>query len=269
MASAAAEATTTSPPPFRDGRARRPEPKDMHRFFCPDIPPCGETGRLDASESRHAFRVLRVREGENAELVDGEGLWALACVTGFANAPRRPVLQFRVRRRAAVPPSDPQIRLCVAPPRPKPMAQIVQQATELGVGRITPLICEFGVSRPDGSPPRRHWRNEAVSALKQSGNPRLPVLDDPAEMSAILAECRGNAGVFGDSDASHAALPSLPSEGTVSLWVGPEGGFSPEERTALLEAGVRPVRIGRNTLRVETAVVGLVAWILAEAEANR
>lgn len=240
----------------------------MHRFFSECIPEEGETARLDPEESRHAYRVLRIRGGETVEVIDGAGGRATAQVVGLPGAPRRPLVEYEVRQREQCRMRTPRIHLRVAPPRPKAMAQIVQQATELGVRRISPILCDFGVAKPVKDSSLHHWRKEAVSAMKQSGNPWCPVLDEPAPFSRCLQSYPHARAIFGHCSGKPPALPSLGDAEELTVWVGPEGGFSDSEQHQLLEAGARPVQLGPYILRVETAVVALLGWINGTAQEN-
>mgnify|MGYP006282461447 CR=1 FL=1 len=232
----------------------------MHRFFAERVPELGETGCLDPDESRHAHRVLRLRTGDLIEVVDGAGIRASAQVTGLPGAPRRPIVEFWVVRREELPPPVPEIRLCVAPPRPKAMALIVQQATELGVARLSPVLCEYGVAKPLKQSALDHWRSEAISALKQSGNPRLPILDKPVEFARCLDTCAETRILFGACAGDPGDTPDVAGARHLALWVGPEGGFSEAEQERLHQAGGHPVRIGPHILRVETAATALLGW---------
>lgn len=233
----------------------------MHRFFSEHIPEPGETGRLDPEESRHAYRVLRIRGGETVEVIDGAGGRATAQVIALPGAPRRPLVEYAVGQLERHPMPPPRIHLCVAPPRAKAMAQIVQQAAELGVRRISPILCDFGVAKPTKDNSLDHWRKEAVSALKQSGNPWCPVLDEPLPFSQCLQSHRPANAVFGHCSGDRPPLPCLDGVEELAVWVGPEGGFSDSEQQQLLEAGARPIQLGSYILRVETAVVALLGWI--------
>lgn len=240
----------------------------MHRFFSECIPEPGETGRLDAEESRHAYRVLRIRGGETVEVLDGAGGRATVQILGVPGAPRRPLVEYEVRHLEQCRLPSPSIHLCVAPPRAKVMAQVVQQSTELGVRRISPILCEFGVAKPAKNSSLEHWHKEAVSALKQSGNPWCPTVDEPTAFGQCLQSHGQTNAVFGHCSAFPPALPRLEETNELRVWIGPEGGFSATEQRQLLEAGARPVQLGPYILRVETAVVALLGWINGVAPYN-
>ena len=112
-------------------------------------------------------------------------------------------------------------------------------------------------------------------AGKQSGNPYFPKINVPTKISNILSHPIGP-GFIGIP--MHAAFRQAPSEGNdrmrecinylkqlkesnISLWIGPEGGFSNDEMSALLAHGVKPLIVGSHTLRVETAVAACLGAI--------
>ena len=170
----------------------------------------------------------------------------------------------RVESAEIVPKPKLAIILYVAPPRNKNMDTILKSATELGVAKIVPVICRYAVSRPDASAVES-WSQTLVTAMKQSGNPWLPELDAPQAFSEALANSHED-GFFGavprPGDLQASDFPYTPDR--LSLWVGPEGGFSPEEEQALRDKGLMPLTIGPWILRVETAVTALIGSLLTQ-----
>ena len=224
-------------------------------FYCPDL----HTGSvaLPESEALHASKVLRLSIGESLTLMDGLGHTATAVVETISR--RGSELVCKVDEVLQSPKPRYGIRLYLAPPRAKIMEQVVRFATELGVARITPILCQYGVSKPDGS--KESWLQTAIVAMKQSRNPWLPSLDEPVAFNAALAsaaECS-----FLGAVPATAATCLLPSPETcrqkgVALWIGPEGGFSPDEEKAIMGQGACPLTVGPCVLRVETAVPALL-----------
>ena len=236
----------------------------MRAFFLPSIPVVGEETVLPGEEAFHAVRVLRLRAGDAVHLLDGCGRRAAAEIVRVERHGREETVVVRSAHVELWEPPRVRLHLLVAPPRAKLMAQLVKDATELGVWRITPVLCEFSVAKPEGGNTVEHWRTDALTALKQSGNPFLPVID------AALPFARGLAattvpGVFGDLTGGLTVPPphcptATPFE--LPVWIGPEGGFAAGERQALLARGVVPVQIGNWILRVETAVPAMVGFLL-------
>ncbi len=236
----------------------------MRFFYHPEIPAAGGVTRLGEEEAFHAVRVLRLRPGDALRLLDGHGRRAEAEIESVLREGRREAVNVRIVRCEAFTPPACRLRLLVAPPRAKLFNQLLRDAAELGVWRITPILCEFSTARPDGEA-ADHWRADLVSAAKQSGNPFLPELDPPQSFAAALAAAPA-AGVFGDvADADAPFTLSVPPPPELAVWIGPEGGFSQAERTRLLEHGCRPLRLGCWILRVETAVTALLGHLLGIA----
>ena len=229
----------------------------IRRFYSPRLPDAGGALRLDRDESRHAAKVLRLKPRDRVEVVDGRGVRALAEITSVSGRGSSEIVCTVVRQRRHERTMT-AVRLFVAPPRSKHFGSIIRCATELGVARITPVVCEHSVSRPAHSA-RSHWESEAVAALKQSGNPFLPVIDLPMDFTPALAEARGTQ-YFG---APEAGTPEAEEDcsSEIGLWVGPEAGFSAAEVGELLSRRAQPVRVGSWILRVETAVPSLLGWL--------
>ena len=235
----------------------------MRRFFASDIPGAGESLSLSGSESRHASQVLRLGVGEHITVLDGAGVSAEAVIAERCGVRRSERLACNILRRWEHCRPGTKIRLYVAPPRGKMMGQVVRDATELGVWRITPIICRFAVARPASGGTAARWRTDAIAAIKQSGNVFLPIVDEPCQFETAIAHA-GSRGYFGamPSADSTSSMPVSEETGEISVWIGPEGGFSEAEECALRGRDFRPFTLGAWTLRVETAVVALLGYLI-------
>jgi 16S rRNA (uracil1498-N3)-methyltransferase len=232
------------------------------RFYTPQIPPVGDDVELSSDESHHLRSVLRARAGEDIELLDGGGVQAQAQITRLP-AGKGGTVCCTIQSRRRLPRPTPRVTLCIAPPRGKLMRQIVRQATELGVYAVQPVLCERSESRPRANACRQ-WQASAVEACKQSGNAFLPICHPPADLAELLAAGvgPGYVGCVPDAGADAGGAPTAAVEGEdVTLWIGPEGGFHPDELQLLLRAGLTPVIFGPWTLRTVTAAVAGLAWL--------
>ena len=234
----------------------------IRRFYVPDLSSTEGDVALPEGESQHALRVLRMQTGDALLLLNGRGLIAHAKLLPPEPGVRRAhQAMCQILDKQFYPQSEPTLELCVAPPRGKAFDLVLRAATELGYAVIQPILCRYGVARPDGV--ADGWQETLVAALKQSCNPWLPEVRSPREFSAVLAE--GVPGVFGASPAAeatpHQPLSILAARQVQRIWVGPEGGFAVDEEKALLSAGVIPITIGTATLRVETAVPALTGFL--------
>lgn len=238
------------------------------RFFVPEIPDAGDMVILSRKESVHARKVLRLGESDSVVLLDGCGTTADAVVHEGHGGSRDGDVRCLVSEKRVDPLPLLRLHLLVAPPRSKKMRQVVRIATELGVWRITPIVCTYSVSRPGRGSCSESWRRESIAALKQSGNPRLPRIASACDFRDAIS-CGPAKGYFGSAPSGAGARePSdfCPASGIceLALWIGPEGGFSEAEEELLLGAGYCPLTIGSWTLRVETAVPALLGCILGK-----
>ena len=236
----------------------------MPSYYHPDNFETGATVVLSAEETVHALRVMRLEPGDHLTLLNGRGDKADAILLPGEPARRLRQAVCRIVSQESIPRPSHAVILYVAPPRNKNMDAVLKSATELGVAKIVPIICRYAVSKPESEPPAT-WTNVLVAAMKQSGNPWMPLLTAPTPFQQALSASQEN-GFFG----------AVPRQGDTSvffqktytestaLWVGPEGGFAPEEEQALRDKGLHPLTAGSWILRIETAVAALLGAILVK-----
>ncbi len=210
---------------------------------------------FDEEEAHHCVQVLRKREGDLVQLVDGRGGWYEALITETGK--RRCVAAIQ-RILPQQQPRRPYLHLAVAPTKNIERTEwLLEKITEIGVDEITLLLCRHSERRQV-----RLDRLEKVliSAMKQSLQATLPKLNDltPFEKVVNGASQTGKYIAYCDSEIAAIELKDSlnKSEDTLVL-IGPEGDFSPEEATMAIDNGFVPVSLGPNRLRTETA--GLVA----------
>lgn len=209
---------------------------------------------LPEAARHHLLRVLRLRPGDEVLLHDGRG--------GLARATLEADGRARVSAREADLLPAPPVVLAVAPPRLPRLEWLVEKATELEVTRLVPLRTRYGTCEP-GAARAARLRRLADEALLQCGRRWRLELAEPCELGAALAAHRGLPAWYGSPDAAPGSAPAADPGRGLLVCIGPEGGFAPEELQELRAAEARPVRLGRTTLRVETAAIALA--VLARA----
>lgn len=235
----------------------------MLRVYCSDWDGGEILPDLDGDEVHHLVRVRRARPGEDVEVLNGRGHIGRARVVSVGNR----ALELGLESTRFVEAAALQIRLCVALPKGKTFSTLLQKVVELGVSRVTPLITEnveAVAKRADSKQGR--WQAVLVEALKQSGNPYLPVLDEPRSLNAVFEDLTGSqclcAALQPDAQPLWEVMTeSLRTEGNLAVFIGPEGDFSPDEYAQLREAGCHFATLGPLVLKVETAA-SLVAGVL-------
>ena len=221
----------------------------MIQFFAPDI---ATDPVLPESDSQHCVRVLRMREGDEVQVVDGAG-HRYHCHIAIAHSKRTLLAVDAVEAQPRVWPSD--IAVAVAPTK---HIDRMEWLVEIAIDRITPLRCARSERRDINA---ERLRKIAVAAMKQSLKAILPRVDDMTPLGAYLAEAAapGEQRFVGYCDESlverrllaRAYTPGAP----VRILIGPEGDFTPDEIRSALDAGYLAVTMGDNRLRTETAAL--------------
>ena len=213
---------------------------------------------LDRDESKHVVRVLRLGPGDAVSVFDGQGREWEGVLESTHGQEVRVCLGQELTR-----PVDPTLEVVLfqALCRPDRMEWAIQKATEVGVAEIRPIRSERVETREPGPARLERWRRIAMEACKQSGRRRVPRVElpgalPPAPPAGVLAL------VLGSSPASLPIGQYTLAEAPEAVWlaVGPEGGFSEEDRSLLDGRGWREAGLGPRTLRTETA--GVVAATL-------
>ena len=249
----------------------------------------GEVFALPPAEAKHA-RVLRLKDGTAVEIADDMGRKARATlsISGAATTARIVAIQNEGPGSAGFQPANeggqdaraprdegsqdgcaPRVRLklAVAWPKGKRAALLVEKCCELGADQIMPVrYARSVVSKADGSAGLARLRRIAAAAAKQCGRAALPEITPEKELGAVLAceapgavafvlEPSGQQWLPEVLAAQHEALRVRP----LLLFIGPEGGFAPEELEAFRRSNVPAVRIAPAVLRIETAALAACA----------
>jgi len=241
----------------------------MRRFYVSPDDIKEDVARLDPSQSRHLVRVLRLRPGDEVVLFDGESEF----VARIAEIKSKGVLLDILRKIDATPDSPFEFRLAQALIKGPRMDWLIEKATELGVKRITPVStgrCVIQKNAESGAKVSR-WRKIAQSAAAQSGRKDIPEIESPrsfeeiireqADLKVVLWEGEQKSGtdiVLREWDRIKARKPPY----SITLMVGPEGGFTSEEVKSAVAMGWVTWGLGDMTLRSETAsIVGMAILI--------
>ena len=214
--------------------------------------------RLEGSLAHRLRDVLRLEAGAALAVFDGRGCEHDATLTAVARG--GVTLRLGAARAAGAEPPV-AITLVGAFPRGRRGDWLVEKATELGVAAFAPLAAERSVLRP-GDGRLERWRRIAIEAAEQSGRAVVPAFEPapPTHGARLIADLGATATI---PAALASAAPSASLPGGVALYVGPEGGWSPAEREALLAGSARAITLGPRRLRVETAAIVGLAQVLA------
>jgi 16S rRNA (uracil1498-N3)-methyltransferase len=149
------------------------------------------------------------------------------------------------------------------------MDALIEKATELGVARIQPLVCERSVLRVAGERAVRkaaHWRAVAVAACEQCGRNRVPAIDEPLPWRDGLSAFAADSARWLLSLSDARPWPPAPGERRdVVVLSGPEGGFTAAEQAAAIASGFVAYSLGARVLRADTAPLAALAWVALES----
>jgi 16S rRNA (uracil1498-N3)-methyltransferase len=228
----------------------------MHRFHL--RPDHWESATLDAEESHHCLNVLRLSEGERVTVFDGAGREGQAVIASGSKA------ILKISSTSTTPPPHCEITLAQAIPKGKNMDLIVQKAVELGAARIVPLLSDRTIVQIEASgvaKKREKWTAIALEACKQCGQNYLPEVATPVSPKNfaeqldktdlhLIASLQPDARPIKTVLAERAQTPKR-----VTIFVGPEGDFTPAEIAMAKSHGCQPVTLGPIILRTETAAI--------------
>jgi 16S rRNA (uracil1498-N3)-methyltransferase len=216
----------------------------------------GATVTLEAEEEHH-LAVRRAAPDAPVRLLDGAGAEASG---RLALEGRR--VTVRVEAVAREPAPVPTILAVGAGDRDR-FGWLVEQAAQLGATGVVPLETARTASVATRLRPAHleRVRRRARDAIKQCGSAWAPVVADPVPLPQFLASPPEGARWLAEEEGKQ--FPGLGQTDAVTIAVGPEGGFTAEERSALKAAGFAPVRLGPNRLRFETAALAALttAWL--------
>lgn len=227
--------------------------------------------RLRSDLEHHLLRVLRIKVGEHLSFVDERPTRYQA--KAISIHPGR--MAFKIASETLRPTKDfPKIRLCVALIKRDKMDWMVQKATELGVSRISPMLTERTVVRPDLK--RRaqqvdRWKKIALEASQQSCRWNVPKLDPPIPLKNLFATPASNGGryIFSEQAPTSSRKTQITQEISdpfheETLLIGPEGGWTPTELSEAETAGYLPLSLGEQILRTETAALAALTILQYE-----
>ena len=223
----------------------------MHIFYTPDI--TQNTYTLNEEESKHCVRVLRLSTGTIINLVDGVGGFYTAEI--IADHPKKVVLSI-LHTEQEYKKRNHYLHIAVAPTKNIDRLEwFLEKATELGIDEVTPIITD----RSERRIVKDDRLNKVItSAVKQSIKAYHPKLNEattfadflkqPFEGEQLIAYCIDNTEKKFISDLV------IPFQKYLVL-IGPEGDFTPEEVDLALNKGFKPLTLGENRLRTETAAL--------------
>jgi len=234
------------------------------RLYCADPLQPGTEAVLPESAHRHVMQVLRLRSGDQVILFNGDGHDCPGVLTRVDKRSARVQIEScqPVDKESAL-----HIHLVQGISRRERMDLTIRKSVELGVGTITPLATERSVVNLAGERLQRrqqHWQSIIISACEQCGRSRLPVMTEPVALHDWVSRSRdGTRLILAPAVSTRLRQLKAPQAQRLTLMVGPEGGFTPDEYAQAERAGYSGINLGPRILRTETAAIAAVALLQA------
>ena len=218
---------------------------------------------LSESESSHAVRARRLREGQAVNVLNGQGLIGHGCILTLDKR----AVQISFESHSLKPQAQPRLTIAAAIPKGDRQKVMVDMLTQIGVAQIIPLQCEHSVTRYSDNLGKK-WQRAAIESCKQSQNSWLPVIGEPLSVEQLIVQEHRNI-VYADAGGQSMLKLCQSLEGNDGLTanvdtdlvviIGPEGGLSENEVKKLDSNNILPISLGNNILRTEAAAITAAA----------
>lgn len=225
---------------------------------------------ITGPEVNHIRNVMRLKPGEEISVsIGGDGKEYRYGIESYTEDSVLCRLRFVKDKEVELPV---KVLLFQGLPKADKMDLIVQKAVELGAAEIIPVSMERCVVKLDAGKAAKktaRWQTIAESAASQSRRSIIPRVLAPMSMREAVEYAKEQTEVrvipyeLQEDDGSvKQYLESLKEGQSVSIFIGPEGGFTPAEVEFAKEAGIRPISLGRRILRTETAGLAILSWLI-------
>jgi 16S rRNA (uracil1498-N3)-methyltransferase len=224
----------------------------MQLFYTPDIDPASTAYSLNEEESKHCIRVLRLQAGERIQLIDGKGNFYAAEITD--PHPKRTQLRI-ISVEMDFNKRNHYLHIAVAPTKNiERLEWFLEKATEIGIDEISLIICQ----RSERKEAKKDRLDKIItSAIKQSIKAWHPVLNEPVQLSKLLAEQFDGQKYIAHCEAGDkiALKEDIKPNGRYLILIGPEGDFALKEIEDARKNDFKAITLGNSRLRTETAAL--------------
>ena len=224
------------------------------RLFFSESLSANMSGKLDKSQSHYVNKVMRIKENEVFSLFNSSGEWE-AKILSISKS----IVQFNITHQLRQKETTKDLWLAFSPIKSNYFNFMIQKATELGVTKFLPIVFDRTIVRKIN---KERLEKVIIEAAEQSNRINVPSIEEPQSLSSFLKNHNMDL-IFTDLSTSNKKinLDQLTSNPTCII-IGPEGDFSEDERVKILSfKGVQPIKISKNILRSETAVISAISII--------
>lgn len=236
----------------------------IHRAHCELFPNEGFFV-IEGDEAHHALRTKRLQEGDSLDILDGKGRIARARIVGADRVGKGSwAMRLEIEGVSVHPEPQPRLVVFSGVPKGPRLDVLIEGLSQTGAAHWSPLMVKRSVVDPRATKLERLHR-AAIESGKQCGRAWSLVIGQAVDMAGAIAASGRSSVVL--ADASGAAYePS--GAASVTLLVGPEGGFEPSEIETARAAGTQIACFGQHTMRIETAAT-VAAGVILELERRK
>ena len=240
----------------------------MYQFFVEDTQVQTDKICIVGSDVNHIGHVLRMKPGEQIRISDSSHAY-FCRITEITAEEVWAKIESRDETGTEF---SHKVYLFQGLPKGDKMEQIIQKTVELGIYSVIPVAMKNCVVRLDAKKAQnkcKRWQAIAESAAKQSKRTIIPQIGEPVSWKQALAQAQTLDVVFVPYEnergmqATRDLFRAVPSGASIGIFIGPEGGFSPEEIESLTPKMHR-ISLGRRILRTETAGMATLAMLIYE-----
>ena len=242
----------------------------MLHIFATEEDVQGDLLRITGPEVNHIRNVMRLKPGEEISVSrGGDGREYRYGIESFESDAVLCRLRFVKEKETELPV---RVLLFQGLPKADKMELIVQKAVELGAAEIIPVSMDRCVVKLDAAKAAKktaRWQTIAESAASQSKRGIIPKVQLPMTMKEAVRYANQETQLRvipyelqKDDGSVKSYLESIQPGQAVSIFIGPEGGFTPEEVEMAKEAGIHPISLGNRILRTETAGLAMLSWLI-------
>ena len=229
---------------------------------------------MTEGDYNHIRNVLRMHIGESITVCDGQGADYRCEIAEYSDGQCLLAVKERIPSAVELPV---EITLYQGLPKKDKMELIIEKAVELGAARIVPVACARSVVHWD-DPAReekkvKRFQAIAEAASKQSGRGVIPEVSKVLSFSDAMKEACGKCDTilfpYENAEGMNTlkkCVSELKPGSKIAVFIGPEGGFDPDEVDTAEQAGAQIVSLGRRILRTETAGLTMLSYLMIEAE---
>lgn len=220
---------------------------------------------IEGDDVKHLYKVLRRKSGDVIRVTDGKrNLYksVIECISKDSVNCRIIEKSFNI--------NEPDINITLYQSMLKNPARfefVIEKSVELGIYEIQPIVTEHVINKKSDKADR--WQSIAIASMKQSQRCYLPKVNHPKDFAEIISvpgkddlKIIADERIFSNTIHANELGTIINKNRDVSVFIGPEGGFTDEETESAVNAGFVTVNIGARKYRSETAAIALLSIML-------